>query len=350
MVNPTGVERVTAQQPPGRQAQAAQRSVDRDRGQCVLAARGVEPATGCQRRTYPPTVRDDGPRQHPRRKRGVRPSCFFPARPQRFGPSCFFPARPQRFRPSCFCVAHLAALLRPVDRPPSPAAAAVTAASRSAPSWSYDRAVAWGNTRITRSVPAGNRSSRVRTRWRSRRRTRLRATALPTAFGTMKPARAGTAGPETGATTTGAIAGWIGPAVVGPARCTTRPPRPTRRPERTVDVNSSRRRRRWPAGSMVRPRDGRAPWHGARREPRARPGSASAAGSRGSWRADGYSAGRCACSLWEPSVHAGVVTCPAGDDVWQPGYPYARARPKRPPVRAGPHSSGRRLSGCGQRC
>lgn len=50
------------------------------------------------------------------------------------------------------------------------------------------------------------------------------------------------------------------------------------------------------------PTGGRAPWSDARRERRDRPGSAYAAGSRASWRADGCSAGTCACSLWMPSV------------------------------------------------
>ena len=86
------------------------------------------------------------------------------------------------------------------------------------------------------------------------------------------------------------------------------PPRPARRPPRTAAANSSRRRRRWPAastissGSTLRPRGGRAPWPDARRGPRDRRGCACAAGSRGSWRADGCSAGTCACSLSMPSV------------------------------------------------
>ena len=49
----------------------------RDRRQRVLAARRVEPAPGLQRRAYPPTVRDDRPRQHtPRhsRRHGVSTS------------------------------------------------------------------------------------------------------------------------------------------------------------------------------------------------------------------------------------------------------------------------------------
>jgi hypothetical protein len=70
-----------------------------------------------------------------------------------------------------------------------------------------------------------------------------------------------------------------------------------------VAANSSRRRRRCPTASTTasvptfRPRGGRAPWSGAQRGPRDRHGSAYAAGSRGSWRADGCSAGTCACSL-----------------------------------------------------
>src|SRR5262249_52193764 len=54
---------------------------------------------------------------------------------------------------------------------------------------------AGGSARTTSSPPAGIRSMRSATRWRSRRFTRLRTTAVPTALLTTKPARAGAAGP-----------------------------------------------------------------------------------------------------------------------------------------------------------
>jgi hypothetical protein len=55
---------------------------------------------------------------------------------------------------------------------------------------------------------------------------------------------------------------------------------------------------------LLRPKGGRALWRDARREWRDRHGCACAAGTRGSWHADGCSAGTCACSLSMPSVQS----------------------------------------------
>ena len=57
---PTGVEWVAAQQPPDRQTGSPERAVSADRLQGISAARRVEPTARRQRRAYPTTVRDDG--------------------------------------------------------------------------------------------------------------------------------------------------------------------------------------------------------------------------------------------------------------------------------------------------
>ncbi len=61
----TRVKWVAARQPPDRQRGPPERTVPRHRLQGVRAARRVEPTAGRQRRTYPPTVRDDGQGQRP---------------------------------------------------------------------------------------------------------------------------------------------------------------------------------------------------------------------------------------------------------------------------------------------
>src|SRR5262249_28509969 len=162
VVDPAGMERVTAQQPPYRQAEAAHRSVRRDRRQRVLAAGWVEPAPGSQRRTDKTTVREDGPRQHTREgSRGGRHRC---------GP---------------YLGVHVAPFRHPAGRSVRAPRAAANAWLRSEPSCRYERPTADGSTRTTRSVPRGRSANRSLTRCRSCLRTRLRTTAPPTVFGTM---------------------------------------------------------------------------------------------------------------------------------------------------------------------
>ena len=134
MVDPAGMERVAAQQPPDRQAEAAHRSMRRDRGQRVLAAGRVEPTPGSQRRTYPPTVRDDRPRQHPRDRAS-------------------WAAAQVRAAPRSLTSPALSAVRRPAARRPPGARPAP--ASRSAPSCWYERPAAAGSARTTRSLPGG---------------------------------------------------------------------------------------------------------------------------------------------------------------------------------------------------
>ncbi len=165
-------------------------------------------------------------------------------------------------------------------------------------------------------------------------------------------------------------------------RCTTRPSRRARRPRRMTMAKSSARRRRWSAASTVspdsrlRPRGGRDPWRVATRGWRDPHGCACAAGSRGSSRADGCSAGTCACSLSKPSVLSLDQRRNAPREQ-ERSIARQRHQPTNRPVRDGvpnptrvlgalavfqttspaatsPGSrnrmAGRRLSGCGQRC
>ena len=260
-IEPARVEGVAPQQPPDRQGAPPQSAVPRDRLQGVRAARWVEPTAGRQCRAQITTVRDDCCRQQPgnhsarrahRRRRGLR--------------------------------------------------AAVRAASRSAPRVWNDAEAAAGSARTTNRAPAGRVGSSGRTRCRSRRRTLLRTTALPTALDTTKPARAVEAC-----------------AATSRSRWTTKVPRPARRPPRTAAAKSVLRRSRCAAGSTttwafrpdrcrLRPTACRGPWNGGTPGWTGRHGCACAAGSRGSSRAGGCSAGRCACSR-QNSV---FVLSPAG--------------------------------------
>jgi hypothetical protein len=287
---------MAAQQPPDCQAQPAQRSVGRDRGQRVLTARRVEPATWWQSRTYPSTVRDDrrgndfpdacGGQRH--RAHSWLPPARRVARP--FGPRAERPRLIEGLR------------------------LAARAASRSAARVSYDRSAAPGCARTTRCVPEGRVARRSRTRWRRRLRTLFRTTALPIARDTTNPALVD-------------VSAW--------PTCTTTAPRPARRPERIAAANSLRRLRRCPAASTttLRRRDGRVPWPDAKRGSRDRHGCACAAGSRGSSRAGGCSAGRCACSLCclpcMPCGHAGSSPRRRGDEVTAQGYSERAAASKR---------------------
>ena len=109
---------------------------------------------------------------------------------------------------------------------------------------------------------------------------------------TMNPARAGL--------TLASLLTWI-----------TSPGAPIRRPSRTVAVKSSRRRTRRFAGNTAGPTPTalRVPCGDARRESRGRHGCACAAGSHASSRADGCSAGTCACSQLLPPAVQGSFTC-----------------------------------------
>ena len=138
-----------------------------------------------------------------------------------------------------------------------------------------------------------------RERCRSRRRSRFRWTAGPTLRPMVNPARAGLA-------------------LESLARCTTRPAAPARRPPRTVAVKSSRRRTRRSAGSTsvprvalrARPTARRVPCGDAMTGSSGQHGCACAAGSRASSRADGCSAGTCACSQLLPPRVQGSSTRP----------------------------------------
>jgi len=113
-----------------------------------------------------------------------------------------------------------------------------SAASRSWPSVAEAAALAAGSALTTTSAPTGSRGSRSRTRWRSRRITLCRWTDPPTALPTTNPTRADSAG-------SGTAAG---------SRCTTSVPRPARRPSRTVRVKSCLPVNRAAGGSTTWPR------------------------------------------------------------------------------------------------
>ena len=151
----------------------------RDRGQCVLAAGRVEPATRRQDRTYPPTVRDDRSGDHATdRRRGHKHRwCSVGHSWRRCIASWLNQARvdPPSCRPS----------RRGQRRGRSASAAPRTRRRRAA-----------GSTRTTTSVPGASRLSSARMRWRSRRRTLLRVTAGPTARDTTKPALGEDAWPD----------------------------------------------------------------------------------------------------------------------------------------------------------
>jgi hypothetical protein len=163
------------------------------------------------------------------------------------------------------------------------------AASRSLPSSALDAVAAAGSARMTNALPGARVPSRWATRWRSRRETRWRTTELPTALLTTKPTRTG--GPVRVRSMSGF---WLITA------CTTSRDRPARRPCRVTWAKSPLRVSRAVAGSTVvvppvRPTVRHGPCGDARTGSPAPRGYASAAGTRGSWRDGGCSAGRCAC-------------------------------------------------------
>ena len=155
---------------------------------------------------------------------------------------------------------------------------------------------------MTSRLPAGNTTSRLRNRCRSRRATVLRTTAPPTDRPTTRPTRAG-------------AEGAVASAADCVNRCSTSAPRLTRRPRDTVARKSSGRRRRTAGGSMtgrsLRQTAWRDPCRVAPRRWHDRPGSASAGGIRAYGPAVGCSAGRCACSREDSEVRtaAGPDTC-----------------------------------------
>lgn len=107
-----------------------------------------------------------------------------------------------------------------------------SAPSRSSPSAALVAPADAGSARTTTRAPVGSAANRDRMRCRSRRCTRWRTTDPPTPRPTTKPTFAPSAAPER-------------------VRCTTRQPRPTRRPRCTAVAKSSRRVRRAIAGSNV---------------------------------------------------------------------------------------------------
>ena len=172
-----------------------------------------------------------------------------------------------------------------------------SAPSRSSPSAALLAPADDGSARTTTSDPAGRVANRDRMRWRNRRCTRCRTTDPPTVRPTTNP----TLGPSVALT-----AGLTGAGVsVAPtrARCTTTEPRAARRPRCTPVAKSSRRVSRAAAGSNARYPGARRLRPTTRRDPcgagppgsPARRGYACAAGTRGSSRGDGCSAGTYAC-------------------------------------------------------
>ncbi len=236
------MKRVATQQPTGDEQGAPGCSVPRQGHRAVLAAGRQEATAWCQQRTYPAAVTADQGQQAAGHRAWTR------------------------FRRRCHLVTRS------------------SARSRSAASSEKLRPAADGAARRTSLLPAGSRRRRSCIRWRSRRRTRLRTTALPTPREIMNPTRDGAATDRTGV-----------------RRCTTTEPRAARRPCRTARENSGRRRNREAAGSTssyrLRPTARRDPYAGGQQGSPGRLGSACGAGTRGSWRAGGCSAGTYACSL-----------------------------------------------------
>jgi len=186
-----------------------------------------------------------------------------------------------------------------------------SAASRSLPKAALLAAADAGSARTTTSAPAGKTANRRCIRWRSRRCTRCRTTEPPTVRPTTKPTRGG----DPTASTATASTGRAAPSTPAEARCTTTEPRAARRPRRTAVAKSSRRVSRavaeskaeYPKVRTVRPTTQCDPC-GA--EPRGWPdqrGSACAAGTRGSSRGDGCSAGTYACPCSRLSLSRCIV-------------------------------------------
>jgi len=260
----SGMEWVTTPDTPDSQPCAAQCSVYGDRLKSVRAARGVETTAWTEDGADERPVEPDRDDQHPSGE----------AR------------RPLRL------LRHLCPSIEDSRR----LSKRSSARSSSAASCSCRANAAGGLARITSRLPLGSRSSRSRIRCRSRRLTLLRTTAPPTARLTTKPT-SGVPSPET-------------------VRCTTRVGRPARFPPLIAALNSSPRRMRDCRDSTVyayrppvectggrtigrgsiRPTASRGPCGGGRRGWRDPPGCASGAGSRGSSRGDGCSAGKYACS------------------------------------------------------
>lgn len=140
---------------------------------------------------------------------------------------------------------------------------------------------AGGSARTTTREPSGTASRRSRIRWRRRRLTRLRSTADPTALLTTNPTDVRSPAP---ATTWVTRVGWA-----------------ARRPRRTACRNCALSRIRCSGPNMtgsstLRLRAWRGPCGGGRPGSRGRHACACADGSHASWRDDGCSADRCACS------------------------------------------------------
>lgn len=292
----SGMEWVAPPDAPDSQPGAAQCSVYGDRLEPVGAARRVEPAAWTEHRADERPVEPDGDDECP-------------------SGEARHPLR--LLRHLCPSVADSRRLSRRSN-----------ARSSSAARCSYRADAAGGLARTTSRLPRGSRSRRSRIRCRSRRLTLLRTTAPPTARLTTNPTW-GASSPET-------------------LRCTTRAGRPARLPRLMAVWKSSPRRMREcrdnteiapyapiarrrisPAGGVVwrraiRPTASRGPYGDERPGWRDRPGCASAAGSRGSSRGDGCSAGKYACSL----VGSRLEGAPRGASTHMAGLPGKRGHAK----------------------
>ena len=246
----------------------------RDRLQGVRTARRVEPAAGRQCRTYPPTVRDDGRDQHLgtgcRRARAASARCRHRDR------------RPRGDRAAAMAASRSAA--EPGVRTPRPRRAApgrpgcCRRAARSAARGPGAAAGAGPCCGPPRCRPPWTRRSR-RGSVRRLLRTESRAgSGEVVAVGRRSAARSG--GPRR---RHGRRVGHR-----EPLRRSRAAPQSLRGGQHDCHVPGPARR--------LRPTGGRGPWRDGSRGWRGRHGCACAAGSRGSSRAGGCSAGRCACS------------------------------------------------------
>lgn len=259
---PTRVERVAPAEPAQRQPAATHRSVGGHRIGGVGAAAGEEPTAGSEQRRHEPPIAGEGRHQDA----GGR--------------------------------AHRASRSR--------------APHRSRRSDALSAPAADGVARTTTRVPTGRSGTSSRSWCRTFRDTRERTTEPPTALLTTRPAR----GEHT-------CDVW--------SRCTVSNGPDARRPRRTTSENSVRRRRRFSEDSTgpasrrevqtrspvkgvprlrqtIRPRARCGPCGDGLRGSRDRPACSCAAESRGSWRDDGCSAEKCACSrATAPATHGGPV-------------------------------------------
>ncbi len=279
-VETSGMERVATPDAPDGQPRSAHRSVYGDGLKPVGATGRLESASRAERRADERPVEPDRDEQHTRGQGG----------------SHVGGARSPGTR-LLDCHDRPSVRVRGVD--PRRRSKRSSAMSSSAARCSLRADAAAGLARTTSRLPRGRRSSRVRIRCLSLRFTRFLVTASPTALLTTKPTDGG-------------------PSVSCTFRCATRVGRPARCPRRIASANSSPRRirdadgstetssnydcrppapgRRATTVSLVRRSARRGPCDGGRPGWHGRHACAYAAGSRGSLRGDGCSAGKYACS------------------------------------------------------